>query len=434
MDPSEEDFQVVPTHKVSGGLVRRLLTVPVVAVLAVGSFGSAVFAQSTTRADTQYELATGNVLEWSSPWEIDAKNSGYVADIAGDIVTLWDGDIAQFSVTTLPAIVTPDAALGQIEKQYAEGRDDFAVVDSDGDTTGAYGVYTFTGSDGAELGSFNFWTVTDDGQNLVSTELIASIDGFGDEVANVQDGVTVDGDTIWNGVDGDNLAAEMAAGSSEKQPKDVKKTGRQDKKEATPEDNGKTGKKGKSGKADIDPAFEEAGLIDATSYESPQFGYSVTWEGDWMVNPGDDEAVTSDVKNATDSLYLGTEEPAVSLLGVTGIAADGATPADIVDYWVSDDFLGEYAAADTEVLLSDSTRKGGAVVTVGSLSDDQEIQVVTLREVISPDGGDTLVTLTLVVPVEDFADIYESAQVSIVVDGDSALGFFATDDVVNVLP
>ena len=52
--------------------------------------------------------------------------------------------------------------------------------------------------------------------------------------------------------------------------------------------------------ASVAAAQNDRGLIDATSYQSPQFGYAVTWSETWAVqdrdvitNPGGFDTITS---------------------------------------------------------------------------------------------------------------------------------------------
>ena len=49
-----------------------------------------------------------------------------------------------------------------------------------------------------------------------------------------------------------------------------------------------------------DEELEDAGLVSDSEYESPQFGYSLEWEGDWAVDSWyDDPANTPDGPSVT---------------------------------------------------------------------------------------------------------------------------------------
>jgi len=185
---------------------------------------------------------------------------------------------------------------------------------------------------------------------------------------------------------------------------------------------------------DLDPAFIEAGLLTGESYESPQFGYAVAWNSPWILNPDDNEAVISNTSTATDALSIAVDGASYSLLAIAGLESSGSRPADLTATWASQDFLDQYAGAGTTVLLEDSAITGGAVVTTGPLQSDAASTVVTVREVVSRDGGRTIVFLTLIVPVGQFATDYESVQEKVTLDGNPAMGFFSTSEIVDVLP
>ena len=428
------------------GFLRRLGTVGVVSLLAFGGLSGTVAAKPQVNTD-QYELSSGSVVEWVDPWMLDERNSGFSSDAAGDIVTLTDGE-SQFILSTSPGLLTPEDGRDSLIGQYEDTRDDVVEIDADGDKSSAYSILTFADDDGETWGSYSSWSLSSDGQTLIGLELIALVDEVESAMEAAQGGIAVDGVTVFGDADGAEIADSIAAGkttrakssTSSKSSKSSKSESKSSKSESksskssSGKSSSKTGKSRTSKTSSIDPAFEDAGLIDETSYESPQYGYSVTWDDPWVINPGDEQAVISDTSSGQDSVYIATEDPTYALLSVTGLVSNGTTAAQVADTWSSQDFLDQYTGEGTEVLLADSSRKGGAVVTYGPLKSNENVDVVIVREVVSFDGGDTLVLLTLVSPADDFAEIYDSVQEAVQLDGGQSMGFFTTDEVLDELP
>lgn len=419
------------------GFLRRLGTVGVVSLLAFGGLSGTVAAKPGVNTD-QYELSSGSVVEWVDPWVLDERNSGFSSDAAGDIVTLTDGE-SQFILSTSPGLLTPEDGRDGLIEQYEDTRDDVVEIDADGDKSSAYSILTFADDDGETWGSYSWWSLSDDGQTLIGLELIALVDEVESAMEAAQGGIAVDGVTVFGDTDGAEIADSIAAGkttraksSTSSKSSKSSKTSKSESKSS--KSSSKTSKSRTSKTSAIDPAFEDAGLIDETSYESPQYGYSVTWDDPWVINPGDEQAVISDTSSGQDAVYIATEDPTYALLSVTGLVSNGTTTAQVADTWSSQDFLDQYTGEGTEVLLADSSRKGGAVVTYGPLQSNENVDVVIVREVVSFDGGDTLVLMTLVSPVDDFAEIYDSAQEAVQLDGGQSMGFFTTDEILDELP
>jgi len=391
-------------------------SVAVAIVLATVGLSSPVLAK-TGSSGTDYTLADRSVVEWSNPWKVDDRTSGYSQDSAGDVVTLLNGD-TRFILTTYPGIVTPTAGRDALVAQYEQTRDKVVVVDAGESGSTAFGSQVFTDKSGAIWGSYSAWSRSADERTLIGTEVLSPIDDLQSALGDAQSAVAIDGVAVLADVDPAAVSDAMTHAEA---------TGTR----ATPAT--KTTTSGGSAK-DLDPAFIEAGLLTGESYESPQFGYAVAWNSPWILNPDDNEAVISNTSTATDALSIAVDGASYSLLAIAGLESSGSRPADLTATWASQDFLDQYAGAGTTVLLEDSAITGGAVVTTGPLQSDAASTVVTVREVVSRDGGRTIVFLTLIVPVDQFATDYESVQEKVTLDGNPAMGFFSTSEIVDVLP
>ncbi len=394
-------------------------------ILSIGGLSSAAVAQTST-ARSDYTLTSGSEVKWTGPWSLDEQGSGYSQEAAGDVVTLIDGT-TRFTLTTYPGIVSVADGRDASSAQYERTRRDVVEVDSGETASTAYGSRIFTDEQGDRWGSYSAWILSADNQTAISMELVAPVADIESAVGDAQSSITVAGNAILANVDPSAVAKSMSAAQQ-----NGSSTGKNDTKTTSKAKTPTPAKSGASGS--LDPVFVKAGLVTETTYESPQFGYSIGWDLPWALNPGDNEAVISNTTDGSDSLYIATDAPAYSLLAITGIVANGTTPADAAKRWASQDFLDEYTGQGTKVVLQDSNRTGAAVVTYGSLRSNENTTIITVREAVSLDGGKTLVLMTLIVPVDNFADIYASAQRDVTLGRQAALGFFTTDEIVSALP
>ncbi|MGI8486439.1 MAG: hypothetical protein ACR2OU_19540 [Thermomicrobiales bacterium] len=402
------------------GFLRTGLAITMTTFVSLTSLASVAFAQTGVSDDT-YSLASGSELEWAAPWEIDERTSGFSQDAAGDVVTLGNGD-ARAVLTTYPGIISPVAARDALLAQYEQTRENVVFVNSSDNDSDAVSSLISTDAQSDTWGSYSEWSLSDDGQTIIGIEMVAPVDGIGTAIKDAQASITLDGAAVLPDADATAIEESMSAAAN-----DVPSTGKKD--------TGKSTTKTKTGKtSNLDPGFVDAGLTSETGYTSPQFGYNVTWNTPWTVNPGDDTAVVSDPDGVSDELYLATDDPSNALVSISGIEANGTTPADATETWASQDYLDNYTGVGTEVLLQDSNRSGGAVVTLGPLQSNADVTVVIVRKVLSYDGGDTLVLMTLIVPVDQFAAVYASAQVTVLLEGEPALAYFTSGQIDSVLP
>ena len=141
-----------------------------------------------------------------------------------------------------------------------------------------------------------------------------------------------------------------------------------------------------------------AGLMEESSYVSPQFGYSVTWESPWTADP----RLTTSVADRYDTLRLDARAAALQLFGAP---AAGATPAEAID--VAIDLQREDDPATTIVTQSaDETvaralvefsraRAGGEPVALRASYEARVLPGSGAGET----GGDALVLVSLTAPV-----------------------------------
>jgi hypothetical protein len=158
--------------------------------------------------------------------------------------------------------------------------------------------------------------------------------------------------------------------------------------------------------AQIDDDLEDAGVVSETEWESPQFGTSATWGGDWTVS---DNTYTSP-DEFKDGLALLTR---TAYFGVTVIQSVGEDPASyqgrLVDLRSEDDegfdIIDEDTTGDRTWLVSAAESDGAPYLTlveIGYFDEDEDL----------------LILVEINAWLDDAIDVYESAQEDIEVDND----------------
>lgn len=184
--------------------------------------------------------------------------------------------------------------------------------------------------------------------------------------------------------------------------------------------------------ATVDPVeqlgdWEESGLIDDQSYESPQFGYTVDWSRDWAVDvfydqPEEDlQPVMSDEDIGQDLLYLvwtgGPNEEAYAI--ISGQSANGGSPDGDVEEWLAPDFIEATWEPNLDVkpVLDDTTRNAGAVLySVADAEDPGSLVYYTIYQSIALEDGTTLY-LTFSAGEDVVEDAYASWASNLDIDG-----------------
>ncbi len=188
----------------------------------------------------------------------------------------------------------------------------------------------------------------------------------------------------------------------------------------------------------VDPAdqasdWDEAGLIDDRSYESPQFGYTVDWSRDWAVDVYYDPPVISDEGIEQDILYLvwidsdGNEAYVI----VSGQAANRGGPDGDVEEWLDPDFIEATweSNLDVEPLLDDTTRDAGAVLySVVDSENPGGLVYYTIYQVIELEDGTTLY-LTFSAGEDVAEDAYGSWVSDLDINGAPLEAVFDWDDI-----
>jgi hypothetical protein len=181
--------------------------------------------------------------------------------------------------------------------------------------------------------------------------------------------------------------------------------------------------------------FEDAGITGETSYESPQFGYTVEWDTDWEVDTGADEPVLTDESRRYDSLNLVWDGPgrAIAFLTINGTDAPTGGPDAEVRRWTDEDYLEDIWDPDefaVEVLLDDDSRRSGAVLLLVE-NTEENYTFVAMNQVI--DLGSTNLYVFFSMSDRDVEEAFTALDAEINLDGSPLDLQFTVEEIVEAV-
>lgn len=152
----------------------------------------------------------------------------------------------------------------------------------------------------------------------------------------------------------------------------------------------------------------ENGLVDETSYASPQFGYEVTWDDPWEA---DEDATTSE-EGGADTLVLTSADTDGATLTVEGMATEDDPVTFLADRLnaVFEDF-----GAETEIIALPSD-DGAPAAGTATFADGDEVEVY--YEVVTVEAGESLRLAELRAPAGELEAAAADAAAAVTVDGD----------------
>ena len=178
-------------------------------------------------------------------------------------------------------------------------------------------------------------------------------------------------------------------------------------------------------------------MIGEGEYESPQYGIPVEWADSWVIDETLDDPVLSDTVSGTDEVSLvraDFTQGDVETYGAMSVrffeAGSSDSPASIVDYWTSDDYLNGGAGDGSTVLLADSTKAEGSVILITELNSGDTL--VQYLSVFFLDRGKTAVMIEFYSTDRSIADSYDMAE-EVTVDGQPILTIFNAKDIEDAL-
>lgn len=332
---------------------RTVRTLFLCVLFALGQVGAAVAQRAVTASP--YTTVTGQSLAWAAPWTFVEDDAMQTADL--DLVFLTDGT-ATVAVST--GGINPESARGLVIAFLGGDTNSVEFLDQGGGTASAYWFDAYPVDD-EPFGAFSTATSLD-AINSVLLMYIAPVASFGEGLASVQQGITLDGVPLFDGVDGMALQAQLGAPG---------------------------GDPGAAGQAEFTP---EGQWVDRT------YDVQVAWDDTWFaLGPDGDHAFRLGMPGST------------VMLTVTVMPREGTTPQDWAEeqvrgreaMWGSYTFLPQYVGNDEVLTIGVHTSGQGGIV----------------QEVLFLDDGETVVVVGVAILDGDPVEIAGTYRNSVRIDG-----------------
>ena len=169
-----------------------------------------------------------------------------------------------------------------------------------------------------------------------------------------------------------------------------------------------------------------------TSYQSPRFGYTVTWTPPWdIAGSGAEDAINS--VPGTDRVVICMQDCDAAEVQIVGVhRRDILDAVETARFWASAAYLSEFTPSGTKVVLSQGCSKTAALVMV-SPGETAETAVVTVKASYDVQHNAS-VRVTFVADLATFHESFQSLQQNVLIDGRAPLGCFSSDVLLAVLP
>ncbi len=378
-------------------VLRYVLSLALIATLIPALAAGSVAAQSS---DESYDFEGGQTITWGNDWEIDESS----AMIDGDVESvLFFRNISVLSVLSVPNDFDLNEARDIFLDSFLEAVGKALTIDR-----GSYGEVSYSldlvNSEGFESGAFTLFRAGSGATPTFAYVFFSDVSIFADEFSSAQSSFLLDGEGLFDGVDGEGLQdllednAGIAVPASDEQ--------------------------GDDGDGPFSLSADEFGLVGTNGYLSPQYDLDLVWGESWQLNDFVEEPVVSDVSTGIDSISLAAVDGG-AIITVTLIDAEDVTVRDLIAVWESDEFVESVAVSpEAEVLLSDSSRDVGAVVLRDFFDDGAEIVVIREAHLI-----DDVLVVVLYNGFPGDAQLHiPSAQEEIALDGEPVLAFFTIEE------
>jgi hypothetical protein len=200
---------------------------------------------------------------------------------------------------------------------------------------------------------------------------------------------------------------------------------------ATPASSPDTSRPGTTREPTISPELADKGLISATSYRSPHFGFTVDWDESWILDQQFGPPLVSGADK--DGLYLKSAKMHFVLVQVYGLPVADAFSLDReLSLITSVDFLGPLSANnDYTNLLSEQHEGYGGVVV--HYTDAYGAQHVYMVESFLMNDGKTIARVYFATTLSQFEEMYEKTHDTVHLNGEPLLGVFDIAEIVAAI-
>ena len=431
--------------RLGGTTFRRFVLALAMIALSMSSLMTTVVAQSS---GASYEFEAGQTITWTDGWELDEES----ILIDGDVESiLFTKSVSVLSVLSLPNDFDLNEARDIFLDAFLEAVGEASTIDR-----GSYGQVSYSldlvNSEGFEYGVFTLFRAGSGDTPTFAYVFFSDVSEFATEFSDAQAAFLLDGEGLFDGVEGQGLQDLLEANAGSAAPPepgeqsdgsddpaadpdedgtdlpepDEPLDGSDDPVDEPGDDSGDEGLKGLGrGDDESQDDGDDAGTAGANEYVSPQYGVELVWGDSWQVNDARDEPILSDTTAGVDSIALASV-PDGAFITISVLDAGAVTMSELLSVWVTSDFVQSVSlSSDAEVVLSDSSQDVGAMVVRDFLDDGTEIVSIHEGHLI----GNVLVVINFTSFPGDASVQIEAAKDEIELDGEAVLEFFTIDEI-----
>ncbi|MBA2775616.1 MAG: hypothetical protein H0U31_02670 [Chloroflexia bacterium] len=428
---------------VRGTTTRRVTLMLAMILLLLSSLVTAPIAAQTSEGSFTFD--GGQTLTWGDDWELDE-----------DSVALEDGvESALFfrGVSVLSVLTVPN------DFDLNQGRDIFldAFLDAVGESVtidrGSYGQVSYSldlvNSAGFESGVFTLFRAGSGATPTFAYVFFAEVSEFASEFASAQTTFLLDGEGLFDGVEGTGLQDLLVAntGSAPPPPEeeiaDVVETPESVEIDVDPADDANEPETEGLGDLkdrddDEDAADADAddppgtGLVDDSTFVSPWYESELQWDRAWEVNVDRDPFIVENGDGGIDYIALRWTGEGATFLTVSFVPVDGNQPVELLELWQTDEFIADMNIhPDGGIVLVEGTEAIAAIVIRDFTDDGTEFFLYREARFDAERQSVVLFNFTTIPALADPS--LTAAQAGIVLDDEPVLDFFSVEEVLDAL-
>lgn len=441
---------------VRGMTICRTLLARVTIGLLLSLLSSLVAAPvGAQSSDGSFEFEGGQTITWGDDWEMDEESAS--SDGGVESVLFFRGS-SVLSVLTVPN----DFDLNEARDIFL---DSFLVAVGESVTIdrGSYGQVSYSldlvNSDGFESGVFTLFRAGSGTTPTFAYVFFTGVSEFADEFLSAQSAFLLDGEGLFDGVEGQGLQDLLAANAGSAPPapagQDADPADQPDEtvvpadetveepdNTLEPEDSSNGAGSGPEGLkdrgSDVDPVANGpddpagTGLVDDSTFVSPWYGAELRWDGGWEVNVDREPFVIESGDGGIDYIALRWTGDGASFLTVSFVPRDGNDPATLLDLWQTDDFLADMNIhPDGGIVLAEGTDAIAAIVIRNFTDDGAEFFLY--REARYDEERESVVLFNFTTVPGLAEPSLAAAQTGIELDDEPVLEFFTVEEILDAL-
>jgi len=281
-----------------------------------------------------------------------------------------------------------------------------------------------------DFGAFTLFRAGSGNAPAFAFIFISGVTAFSARFESAQDSFTLDGASVFDGIDGAGLEDHLVSGASVLPVVGAGSETMNDGDPAAGDPPAATPDVDEPG--EVDPGGNVEGpqnepLEDLVvqfneSFISPQHGLQVTWGSSWERDPEVATPAVSDTSQDLDRVSL-VSAAGDALLTVTFTDAESTGVSGLMEVWESPGFIAAAGFSENAtVVLAEPGQDEGAMVLVDFLDDGTQVVVISEAHLA---GDDSMVVVQLSTTIDILPQRLSDSQNDITIERESVLQFFS---------